>query len=278
MKIVEQFIESKTGRIETCEDAIYADDNFIAIVDGVSSKTDKKWNNKTPGQIAVNCIIDCIPTIDPNAEAFEFFSACNSSIHNWYDTNTITIEMAYHINHRCGASMIVYSQAKRQLWIIGSGLAIIGTEYINSPLLIEDICSQVRSYFIQSEIIRGVPEEELKILDTGREYIKPLLVRQIMFQNSDIPSDFNFYVIDGFFKNPQGVQIADIPENLKEIVIASDGYPEIFDSLDKTELFLKNVIKDDPLCYKRYKTTKGVQQGNISFDDRSYVKISLENK
>jgi hypothetical protein len=277
MKVIEQFIESKTGRMETCEDAIYVDENFVAIIDGVSSKTDKKWDNNTPGQIGTKCILESIPLIKPEAEAFEFFTECNSAIHKWYDKNTITIEMAYHINHRCGASMIVYSKAKRQIWIIGSGLAIIGQEYINSPLLLEDICSQVRSYFIQSEILRGITEEDLRKLDTGREFIKPLLVRQIMFQNSDNPSDFNFYVIDGFFKNPQGIQIIDIPNNLNEIVIASDGYPEIFDTLDKTEKFLKNVITDDPLCYKRYKTTKGVQQGNISFDDRSYVKISLND-
>ncbi len=276
MKVIEQFIQSKTGRMETCEDAIYIDGNFIAIIDGITSKIDKKWNNLTSGQIAVQCITECIPSINPQSNAEKFFFECNKSITKWYNKNKITIEMNHHINQRCGASMIVYSKAKNQIWILGSGLAIIGNEYINSPLLLEDICSQVRSFFIQSELRRGVTEEELKKNDTGREYIKPLLIKQVMFQNSDEPSDFNFYVIDGFFKNPQGIQIIDIAPDLEEIVLASDGYPEIFDTLEKSERFLKMVLVDDPLCYKRYKTTKGLQTGNISFDDRSYIKIALK--
>ncbi len=49
MQVVEQFVQAKTGNLETCEDAIYVDDNFVAIIDGATNKTSKLWDGKTCG-------------------------------------------------------------------------------------------------------------------------------------------------------------------------------------------------------------------------------------
>lgn len=60
----------------------------------------------------------------------------------------------------------------------------------------------------------------------------------------------------------------------KTIVLASDGYPYLKDSLEASEHALQGVLRDDPLLFRTYKATKGIQQGNLSFDDRAYVKIT----
>jgi glycerophosphoryl diester phosphodiesterase len=45
--------------------------------------------------------------------------------------------------------------------------------------------------------------------------------------------------------------------------------------LAETERVLAQTIETDPLCYKIYKSTKGVVEGNISFDDRTYLRIKV---
>jgi hypothetical protein len=60
MKVIEKFIMSKTGNIETCEDHIFVNDDFAAVLDGVTSKTKLMYNDKSKGKIAVELISQAI--------------------------------------------------------------------------------------------------------------------------------------------------------------------------------------------------------------------------
>ena len=55
------------------------------------------------------------------------------------------------------------------------------------------------------------------------------------------------------------------------IILASDGYPALFDTLEETEKYLFNLLDKDPLCIHELRGTKRVINGNQSFDDRSYI-------
>jgi len=55
------------------------------------------------------------------------------------------------------------------------------------------------------------------------------------------------------------------------IILASDGYPELFDTLEETERYLFKMLEKDPLCIHELRGTKGVGLGSQSFDDRSYI-------
>ena len=57
------------------------------------------------------------------------------------------------------------------------------------------------------------------------------------------------------------------------VILASDGYPFLGDSLQESEEALKKQLEDDPLCINSFKATKGLMRGNKSFDDRCYVKF-----
>lgn len=276
MKIIEQFIQSKTGRMETCEDDIFVNEHFAVVLDGATSKTDKKWDGKTPGRVATDCVLSILPFINPTTTAEKFYLACNEAIADWYKKNNVYIEMREHINQRPTVSIVVYSQHRRQVWCTGSGYTLFDNQYINNTKLVDTLNAEVRSYFIQCELKRGISEYELLLHDTGRKLVEPLIMKQQFFQNSDEPSEFNYYEIDGFFTQTSKIRITDIPPEVEELVLASDGYPEIFRTLEKTEKFLAALLKDDPLLYKKYKATKGLQQGNVSFDDRSYLRIKLD--
>jgi glycerophosphoryl diester phosphodiesterase len=57
------------------------------------------------------------------------------------------------------------------------------------------------------------------------------------------------------------------------VILASDGYPELFDTLQETEEHLQKIIQEDPLCYKLQSLTKAVYPGQCSYDDRSYIRF-----
>lgn len=49
MQVIEKFIASKYGDDALCEDGLFINDKFIAVMDGVTAKGDILWNNKTSG-------------------------------------------------------------------------------------------------------------------------------------------------------------------------------------------------------------------------------------
>ena len=58
------------------------------------------------------------------------------------------------------------------------------------------------------------------------------------------------------------------------VVLASDGYPRILPTLAASEEALAGLLAADPLCIGPLCGTKGVRPGNVSFDDRAYVRLS----
>jgi len=64
-----------------------------------------------------------------------------------------------------------------------------------------------------------------------------------------------------------------IADTVKQIVISSDGYPFLKPTLQESEKMLATLIKEDPLLYKKFKSTKGIVKTNYSYDDRTYVRF-----
>ena len=49
----------------------------------------------------------------------------------------------------------------------------------------------------------------------------------------------------------------------------------VYPSLKESEDELAKIIATDPLCYKTYFSTKGLKKGNVSFDDRTYIRFKV---
>ena len=127
--------------------------------------------------------------------------------------------------------------------------------------------------FLETELLRGATITELSQNDTGRAFIMPLLQRQQYLENNSLAHDYEFAVFDGFPITHDKVFVHKISSEVETIVLATDGYPELKASLEASEKALQDVLTDDPLLFRKYKSTKGLQEGNISFDDRTYVKL-----
>ena len=103
--------------------------------------------------------------------------------------------------------------------------------------------------------------------------ILPYLKAYTSLANRNVP--FGYDVIDGGNINPDHVQIYAVQRD-DRVVMASDGYPKLFDTLEETEIYLKEALESDPICIGLLRGTKGINPGNVSYDDRTYVSFRVK--
>ena len=81
--------------------------------------------------------------------------------------------------------------------------------------------------------------------------------------------------MDGYKTLEKDIHVISISNTIKSIILTSDGYPVIEETLEKTEETLFNILKKDPLMIGKYATTKGLSDNKCSYDDRSYLRYDV---
>ncbi len=277
MRIEEHHVVGKTGRSEVCEDEIIANERFVAVVDGVTSPIAANTaGEQTPGKKAAGRIREGLEGLPADIGAFECFRHLNTEIARIYWDEGSLEKARANPEYRCCASVIIYSCYRSELWMIGDCQALVGDRLITALKDAEALLAEVRAMFLESELLMGRTVDDLLKQDTGRAYIRELLIRQRLFQNRGANSPYSHFILDGFLDKPeQAMQVYRVPRSCRSLVLASDGYPYLKPTLRESEQALEEIIKKDPLCFRLFKSTKGVYDGNLSFDDRAYVRLHL---
>lgn len=277
MKVLEKFIAAKTGNLDDCEDMIFESPDFVAVIDGVTSRKGELVHNVSVGRKAAELIRKEFEYIPREADAKTVVLRLDSSIRNFYSENGRLEEAKGRQDARCSVGVIIYSDFRRQIWRVGDCGALIDLQPWTGRKFLDNLLSELRACYLESEIRRGRTIEELLAYDTARAYLQELLSRQVYFQNAEEPSVYNYAVLDGFFQDMPDVEMIDLPPDAKSVVLGSDGYPVLRPSLAESEAEVARILRADPLCFRIFKTTKGVYRGNSSFDDRSYVRIDVSD-
>ncbi|MDY4885235.1 MAG: hypothetical protein SO141_03185 [Alphaproteobacteria bacterium] len=265
IEIIEQKSISKTGIETDNEDGVFISDNYVAVVDGATSKDSNLYEGRTGGQVVRDIILETLAKLKGNETSVEGVHLIQNEIEKQFP--------AAEFFHAC-ASAVIFNVRKRCIWMVGDCQACVnGKKYTNNKI-IDDINSHTRAMVLEAFIMDGNPESEILKNDIGREMIMPFLKLQKKFENK---SGYFGYPVFNNVSMPEDVLHSkivniDIPENA-EIVLASDGYPELKPSLKESEEELAKIIKKDPFCYKTYFSTKGLKKGNVSFDDRTYIRF-----
>lgn len=284
MEKVIEFIAAKDGNPQNCEDAITITDSFACVIDGATSKTRRMWGDKTGGQKAAQIICETLNTIpkDKVVNKVELFDLFTEKIGEFYRREENLYEtVEKNPWERMTASVVVYSNYHRQVWMVGDCQCLIdGKLYLNAKN-VDQVLAETRAFVLELEIMKDRKTKEaeniaeLRRNDPGRAFIYPLLAEQSYFQNSPEPNVYSYGVIDGFPLNERYIKTIDVG-NAEYIILASDGYPQLFPTLEETEANLKSLLAEDPLCFRKLKSTKGVLPGNDSYDDRAYLKLKLQ--
>lgn len=277
MKVIESKIEGKKSP-ESCEDGLVVTADFIAVIDGSTSKTPHHLSpDMKNGRYAMVLISEYIQhELKPESTVEDFCEGVTSYIYNKvYRQQGIEEQMQAHPEERLTASAILYSKAKNEVWMVGDCQAIIDGKLYENNKPFEDIVARRRVELIR----QGFTPQE------ARKTIEPLLI-QAMLEGQNK----TYTVIDGFPIYQKGVMVVslnapqknvetDVADSLplptKEIVLASDGYPFLKPTLAESEEALAHLLAYDPQCTHEFIATKGIVVGNKSFDDRTYIRFQI---
>lgn len=272
--IKECFLKGKHSP-ETNEDGIIVTPDFVAVIDGATTKSDFSLDGKLSGRLAMELVLKAIQDFPTDIDATQAVGRITDYIYSFYKEHGLLEGLREQPGKRFTANGVIYSVARNEVWQVGDCQCIIGDLYSSNEKEIDAIMSNARAAFNEMVLAGGATLQDLEVHDPGRDFIYPFLQRQAVLQNNPNPEQpYAFPVFDGFPINMKQVNIFPVGD-VKEIVLSSDGYPKLFSSLQESEAHLANILEKDPLCMRLYKSTKGVKPDNCSFDDRSYIRISL---
>ena len=291
MKIIESSIIGKKSP-EACEDGMVITDDFIAVIDGSTSKTPKHLNpDMKNGRYAMMLISEYIrEELKADASVDDFCQGVTAYIYNKvYEKLGVEERLKEHPEERLTASAILYSRTRNEVWMVGDCQAIIAGKLYENGKPYEEKIARKRVELIE----QGLSPAE------ARKQIEPLLIEAMLSgQNQTYP------VIDGFPIYREGVKVVSVSDSCSvqdsvpasdsvpcsdsvsasgtflvsssEIVLASDGYPFLEPTLAASEAALAEQIANDPQNIHSFIATKGIVEGNKSFDDRTYIRFSVE--
>lgn len=294
MKIIESSIIGKKSQ-EACEDGMVVTDDFIAVIDGSTSKTPKHLNpDMKNGRYAMMLISEYIQEeLKADASVDEFCQGVTAYIYNKvYEKLGVEERLKEHPEERLTASAILYSRTRNEVWMVGDCQAIIAGKLYENGKPYEEKIARKRVELIE----QGLSPAE------ARKQIEPLLIKAMLSGQNQ-----TYTVIDGFPIYREGVKVVSvsdsssvqnsvsssdscsvqdtvscsdsvsasdtIPSSSSEIVLASDGYPFLKPTLAASEAALAEQIANDPQNIHSFIATKGIVEGNKSFDDRTYIRF-----
>ena len=288
MKIIESSIIGKKSQ-EACEDGMVVTDDFIAVIDGSTSKTPKHLNpDMKNGRYAMMLISEYIrEELKADASVDEFCQGVTAYIYNKvYEKLGVEERLKKHPEERLTASAILYSRTRNEVWMVGDCQAIIDGKLYENGKPYEQEIARKRVELIE----QGLSPAE------ARKQIEPLLIKAMLSGQNQ-----TYTVIDGFPIYREGVKVVSvsdscsvqdsvpasdsvpcsdsvsasgtIPSSSSEIVLASDGYPFLKPTLAASEAALAEQIANDPQNIHSFIATKGIVEGNKSFDDRTYIRF-----
>lgn len=288
MKIIESSIIGKKSS-EACEDGMVVTDDFIAVIDGSTSKTPKHLNpDMKNGRYAMMLISEYIrEELKADASVDDFCQGVTAYIYNKvYEKLGVEERLKEHPEERLTASAILYSRTRNEVWMVGDCQAIIAGKLYENGKPYEQEIARKRVELIE----QGLSPAE------ARKQIEPLLIEAMLSGQNQ-----TYTVIDGFPIYREGVKVVSVSDSSSvqdsvpasdsvpcsdsasasgtisvsssEIVLASDGYPFLEPTLAASEAALAEQIANDPQNIHSFIATKGIVEGNKSFDDRTYIRF-----
>ena len=291
MKIIESSIIGKKSP-EACEDGMVVTDDFIAVIDGSTSKTPKHLNpDMKNGRYSMMLISEYIrEELKADASVDDFCQGVTAYIYNKvYEKLGVEERLKEHPEERLAASAILYSRTRNEVWMVGDCQAIIAGKLYENGKPYEEKIARKRVELIE----QGLSPAE------ARKQIEPLLIEAMLSGQNQ-----TYTVIDGFPIYREGVKVVLVSDSCSvqdsvpasdsvpcsdsvsasgtisvsssEIILASDGYPFLEPTLAASEASLAEQIANDPQNIHSFIATKGIVEGNKSFDDRTYIRFSVE--
>ena len=275
MEIIEKYLQGKRKDGKGCEDGYLITDDYVVVVDGATSYGatlyDYEGQPVSSGEFAKEIILFEMQEMEAGISA----DMCMRKLHEALQQRTMEQKGLRHIDEidlvdQPRASLLIYSIQRQEIWALGDcNYSVNDHTYIHDKK-VDVIIAEVRSMLIRSQLLAGKTEEELLANDVSREWIRPLICQQYALENQ--ADEYGYPELNCTSFEPTLIEVVKV-EAGDEIVLATDGYPEVRRTLSESEECLRQQLISDPLMYKYHKVAKGTVAGNVSYDDRCYVRL-----
>lgn len=246
-------------------------DDFIAVVDGSTSKSPARIDDAmSDGRLCMLTVCDFIRKMPRDITPGDFCNGVTAAVRDVYVSHNVDLgRLQANPTHRMAASTVIYSRHRDEIWMVGDCQCIVDGIVHDNPKPYERRVANIRAEHIRKALAHGGNIEDFMTDDKGRAEAIGELIRACREQNK------TFAVIDGFDIPLQHVRVIKVMHDTPEIVLASDGYPFLYPSLQESEKALARQLAKDPLCINTFVATKGLMNDRCSFDDRAYIRFSL---
>ena len=169
VQIIEQFICSKYPDQKKCEDGLFISNDFIAVIDGVTSKGELTWPDgseggsvflspMTSGRYAREILAQALKTMEPGIDAASAMEYLNQALAKAGSGRREFLRD--HPEERLQAVVILYSCEKREVWAFGDCQCLIGDTLHSHGKEIDGLVAEIRCLYNQAELILGGSEDD----------------------------------------------------------------------------------------------------------------------
>ena len=287
MRIIERFTQGKHRDPSLNEDGMIitggagmTGDGFVAVVDGVTSKSTRHPWHPSGGVVARRLCLEAIASLPADATMRGAQHAIDTCLHDAYGTHPAGSAF-FEANpvERLQANAVVYSARRHEAWLFGDCQIMVNGTQIPTVKPVDELLGALRSFAAEALELRreregdggteGATGTEADA-DQARAMIMPFLRLQSELANRR--GRYGYFVFDGFTDPTYPIRTVAIHPG-DEVVLASDGYPILRPTLAQSERELARLKREDPLLIHEFPTTKGFSADLDSFDDRTYVRF-----
>jgi len=258
-----------------CEDGVFFGKRFVAVIDGVTSKSDRRFDNKTSGRIAMEIITDVFSQLDNMALKYTDTPHKVLSVLDKALASEDKRRGATGAAELFKASVIYFDRLNKTVVSYGDCRCRIGDVVYDDVKKVDVELSSKRAEILNQALVDGRSVDDLRRDDVGRAAIIPEMLELCKHENES-GSEYGYPVLNGRGVNEALIKVYTVREG-ETVVLCSDGYPVVCSSLEESEEALAEVLREDPLLIGKnrygFVTTKACGIENTSFDDRAWVKL-----
>jgi glycerophosphoryl diester phosphodiesterase len=277
-QILESYTQAKSAATPS-EDGMAASVFYAAVVDGSTSASlvaAPREVPASPGCMAMETLKQCIAGFPPDLTLRQAADWMTEAVRALWELFQAEGAPPTERPRPCPtASVVLYADARREVWQIGDCPFLLDGVEHRGAKAVDALLADWRARATRRLLAAGADPAALQATDPGRDAILPYLRAQIRLQNADPTQRRAFGVVDGAEIPDAYLRVYPLSPGPHRLVLATDGYPRLFDTLADTEAHLQRLLHDDPLCVDALRGTKGLRPGSASFDDRTYLSLAI---
>lgn len=234
--VVESFMADQRNNPTEARGVTIETGNLIGVMTASGPQLRCRKNSDFSAEVMQELLYDIIARSSQINDPLDLMKQMNARLIKYYNQRDAFGDVLTYPEMRMSANLLLINRRREELWIFGQGQYLLDGKLsqIKAPLaqILISLREQISANYSLAASDGGAD------IDRVKQDMKPFLVSACRFQNHSQPdSRLAFGVVDGFAIPAQFIKTIKLSD-VQQIILASDGYPNIEESLAATEYSL----------------------------------------